>query len=152
MKSLSASDLKRIQMRALNSKCSIFGNMFKRAYKENLDVKDFIRKVMTNKKLEEYLVVDDRFEWADECVLLYFITHNFDIKLKYGNELDDYFFYFAGYLYKYWMTTRNMKPSEVYKIMPIQRLEKMFDFYHTQDWDYIINDATEQYKEGKFIE
>lgn len=46
----------------------------------------------------------------------------------------------AGYLYKYWVSTRNADPREVYKIAPIKLIAVRYGFYHTQDIDYIIDD------------
>ena len=40
------------------------------------------------------------------------------------------------------------KPCQVYKILPIETLEERFDFYHTQGWDFIIQDATDMYNKS----
>lgn len=125
----------------------IFGQMFQlQAQKKHYDSIDFIHKVMTSKKLESMLTYDDIWEWSDECTLFCWID-NQGLKFKTGRTLDEYVLWFTGYLYKYWIKTRNMNPCEVYKILPIRQFIKQFDFYHTQGWEYIIYDATKQYNE-----
>lgn len=51
--------------------------------------------------------------------------------------------WFAGFLYKYWIITRDMSPQEIYKIAPIQRIYKAFPRLHTQGWEFAIEDLTE---------
>lgn len=40
---------------------------------------------------------------------------------------------------------------EIYKILPFNRFVANFNFYHTQGWDYVIDDAIENYKTGNYI-
>lgn len=49
--------------------------------------------------------------------------------------------WFAGYLYKYWMMTRGIDRRKIYRFLPFEKFLNGFAFYHTQDWDYIINDV-----------
>ena len=65
--------------------------------------------------------------------------------------VDEYVLWFAGYLYKYWMNTRGTSRRKIYKILPFPRLLATFEFYHTQGWDYVIDDAIKTYKTGNYI-
>lgn len=69
------------------------------------------------------------------------------IPLVKGDTEDDYLMWFTGYLYKYWMTTRNLDRRQVYKILPFDKMIKAFDFYHTQDLEYVVEEATRVYNE-----
>lgn len=128
---------------------NMFGKLFQfqaRYYK--LESKSFIRTIMTDKRFEEIIVNHDEFDWCDETFLCSELVNNFNIQFKQGKALDQYMLWYAGYLYKWWMMLYNKKPCEVYRILPITKLIDNFDFYHTQDWDYVIQDATERYNEN----
>ena len=100
---------------------------------------------MTDKRFEDRIIDHDAFEWCDQAFLCCDIVEDFGVKFKQGETLDQYVLWFAGYLYKWWIMMYHKKPSQVYKILPIETLEERFDFYHTQGWDFIIQDATDMY-------
>ena len=72
-------------------------------------------------------------------------------KFKKGNNVNDYAMWFLGYLYKYWMKTRGVSRQQIYKILPFERYMASFEFYHTQGWDYVIEDAIKTYKDKTYI-
>lgn len=59
--------------------------------------------------------------------------------------------WFAGYLYKYWMTTRDVSRQEVYKILPFKRLVASFDFLHTQGLEFVIEESIRMYNDKSYI-
>lgn len=128
----------------IHFRCNMFGNMFKQSLKDGLDSKTFIKDVMTNKNYDFMFITYACQEWSDDA-FMYSVIKN-KTKCKKGKTLDSYILWFAGYLYRYWMETRNMDRKDIYKILPIEKLLNGFDFYHTQDWDYIINDVSNNEK------
>lgn len=128
-----------------DEKCDIFGKMFQiSAAKFHYDSLDFIYQIMTTNNPEyiDMIMVDERTEWCDEYFLIA-VLRDF-CKFKEGSVLDTFVLWFIGYTYKYWMRTRNMKPNEVYTILPVEVFLERFEFYHTQDWEYIVQDAMYQ--------
>lgn len=136
-----------LEKRQLNFKCRVFGQMFQRAvHYGNYNIRKFVKQLMTDKVYEDLLMIDERFEWADECVLLSYLenTKSFNKCKGIVEEFDDYELKFIGHLYKYWMRTRNTKPSEVYKLLPFDKFHNNFGFYHTQGEEFIINDVIKE--------
>ena len=123
-------------------KCNVMGGAFRISVEKGYDSADFVRKVMTSKKLDYLFKMDDVQEWCDDCYFLSILEYH--LKFKKGKTKDPYFMWFAGYLYKYFLM-RNYTRKTVYEVLPLKRLEAAFPFYHTQDWDYIIDDAIRVY-------
>lgn len=69
-----------------------------------------------------------------------------EIKVGQGVAYDSYVMWMYGYLIKYWTAYRDITPEQIWKILPVDKFNEMFNFYHTQGWNYIIDDATEAYK------
>lgn len=130
-------------------KCNIMADAFKLSVKKGYNTIDFITKVMTSKKLDWLFAMDDCFEWADDAVLLSVLEHN--LKLKKGPVLDEFTAWLIGYTYKYWLLTWNTNRYEIWNVLPVQRFLASFDFYHTQDWDYVIEDAIKVYETGNYV-
>jgi hypothetical protein len=60
--------------------------------------------------------------------------------------------WYGGYLYKYWIDYKDLKPEELYtilNILPWNEYIKGFAFYHTQDWRYVVEDAIDTYNRNK---
>lgn len=130
------------KQRLTNEKCEIFGKMLAlSAEKYHFDSLSYIERLMTDKRFEDILMVDERTEWCDEYFLSSVINDMYPFET--GNVLDPYMLWFIGYTYKYWMRTRNLTPKTVYDILPIRTFIERFGFYHTQGWEYIIADAQE---------
>jgi hypothetical protein len=63
-----------------------------------------------------------------------------EMQFKKGKCYDYDVLYLTGYLYKYWVSTRRADPVKVYRLAPIKKIGIRYEFYHTQDIDYIIDD------------
>ena len=132
------------EIRLLESKSKIFGMLFEYVvFNKGYNIRKFVKQLMTNKVYEDLLMIDERFEWADECVLLSYLEHVKSFKKCAGivEEFDAYELRFIGRVYKYWMRKYNKKPREVYKILPFDKFHNNFGFWHTQGDEYIIQDA-----------
>ena len=68
-----------------------------------------------------------------------------EFKLTKGNALDEYVMYSYGYLLKYWLDIHKVEPRLIVKILPLERFNAKFGFYHTQGDEYIIENETERY-------
>ena len=135
------------EMHLTDEKSEILGRAFVLSAKEGYESKEFVKAVMSSPKIEFFINVDESADWCDE----WFLFANFEqcYKFKKGKTIEEYELWFMGYLYKYWMRTRHMKAKDVYKILPFEEFHNRFGFYHTQGWDYIIEDMTQEYKEKK---
>lgn len=130
----------------LNYKCDLFGNVFTWSAKDGYDSYDFVKKVMTDKRLEKYFVYNDIQEWSDDSFLYHTIIKDIGKDIKKGKPIyDDYILWFAGYLYNYWMISQDMSCQAVYKICPFQLLVDNFEYLHCIDWDACIVFARENY-------
>jgi hypothetical protein len=67
-----------------------------------------------------------------------------EMKFKKGGHYDADTLWMAGYLYKYWTSTRHADTREIYKIAPIRKLAIRYNFYHTQGFEYIIEDLIDR--------
>ena len=134
-------------LKLLNQKSRIFGKLFERAVSYgNYNIRRFVKQLMTDKAYEHLLMVDERFEWADECVLLDYLERKKSFN-KCKGVVEDFDFYelrFIGHLYKYWIRKYNVTPSYVYGILPFDKFHDRFGFYHTQGEEYIIQDALKE--------
>lgn len=132
-----------------NEKSSILAKVFELSVKEGYSSKKFVEAVMTNEKLA-YLINEDNVpDWCDGYFLI--ATFSSEYAFEKGKTISKDKMWFLGYLYKYWMKSQGMPAKEVYKILPYDRYLSMYDFYHTQGWNYIIQDATEVYKNKSYI-
>lgn len=133
----------------LAEKSNIFGNLFKRAVSYGgYNIRKFTKQLMTNKIYENLLMLDERFEWADECVLLDYLDRKKSFKSCKGvvEEFDEFELWFIGHLYKYWMRAYDKTPSYVYCRLPFDDFHNRFSFYHTQGEEYIIQDTEKRHK------
>lgn len=132
-------------------KSEIFGRTFALSSKEGMDSKKFVEAVMTEESMSDLVNVDEDQRWCDEYMLLNRLEDKREKPFEKGDTTDQYVMWFLGYLYKYWMRLYNLDAKTVYKILPFDRYLVMYNYYHTQDWDKVIYDATESYKEGNYI-
>lgn len=138
-----------IDFQILHLKCNIFGRVFELSAADNFDSYEFAKKIMTDKSIAWIYETDDCQDWCDGEFLYSELKSGLDFKK--GKTLDTYLLHFAGYLYKYWMNTKGTDRAEIYKILPLQRLEASFGFYHTQGWEYIIEDSIQAYKNKSYV-
>lgn len=112
-----------------------------------------------NEKIDSYMLAEKFLNerWGNNILLekslkeLESPTYMLDkailkLDLKRGKTYDEYLMWMYGYLIKYWTGYRNIKPLKIWEILPIDRFNKLFSFYHTQGWDYIIDDSIKRYK------
>ena len=118
---------------------------FKKASLDNLDSKDFVEKFIFT-EFGNDILDDNNFRYYYCWTVMYdkFI-HNVACKSG-GTVLDEYLMWMYGYVIKYWQGTRNFPVKEIYKILPLDKFDRLFDFYHTQSWDYIIEDSIRRWK------
>ena len=126
----------------IKAQAEMVGRCFQRSALLGIDSDDFAEKFMTT----EYgiMVITDKrmIEYSDEGFMLEGFTREF--KFKKGFCYDEDVLWLTGYLYKYWVSTRNADPRYIYKIAPIKLIGERYEFYHTQDFDYVINDLIER--------
>lgn len=130
-------------------KSNLMGKTFALSVRKGLESKSFVENIMCNPKLNGLVNQDNDQRWCDDVVLLDHFSRMYTFKS--GETVDEYMMWFLGYLYKYWMHKKNLNSVEVYKILPFERYLVMYNFYHTQDWNYIIEDATKVYKDKSYI-
>ena len=132
-----------------NEKSNILAKVFELSVKNGYSSEEFVETIMCNEKLA-YLINEDNVpDWSDGYFLI--ATFSSEYSFKKGKTISKDKMWFLGYLYKYWMRSRSMSAKEVYGILPFKRYLAMYDFYHTQGWEYIIQDATEMYKNKSYI-
>ena len=139
-----------IRKKDLHRKCKFLGGVFRASASDGYESISFVRKLMTDSQFAFLLTHDQMIEWCDDSFLYHHIIRHYPVFEK-GETADPYLLWFAGYLYKYWMNTRNIPPDKIYQILPLERLSAMFAFYHTQDWDFVIEDSTRLYHEDAFV-
>lgn len=126
----------------VQTQCEFIASCFKHSARDGFDSDDFAEKLMTT----DYgvMVLTDRrmIEYSDDNFMYEGFTRNLTFKkgAHYSLEVLE----LAGYLYKYWISTRKEDPREIYKIAPIKLIANRYGFYHTQDLDYVINDIIER--------
>lgn len=140
----------KLEEKRLHHISNVFSTAFESSVYNNCDSYDFARKVMTTKEIDWLFGNDDVQDWCDGWFLFSVFEHELGA-FKKGTTLDKYVMKFAGYLYKYWMNTRHTDRYQIYEVLPLERLVATFGFYHTQGWDYIINDAVKTYKEKSYV-
>ena len=134
----------------LMRKCNIMGRAFEFSVNYyHYDSASLVKKVMTDKRVEYLFEIDDCQDWCDGAFLMSILSYK--LKPIKGECADPYAMWFLGYLYKYWMKTRGTSCREIYKILPFERFMANFEFYHTQGWEYIIENAIEAYKLKNYI-
>lgn len=62
------------------------------------------------------------------------------LKPRHGKAYESYVLEFAGYLYKYWISTRNEKPKKIYEMAPLSLIGSRIVLYTLEDVDYAIDD------------
>ena len=129
----------------LNRKCDILGDAFELSVRQyGYDSHDFVKKVMTDRKLDWLFKIDDCQEWCDGHYLMSILDYYEDFKKGVCESAND--MWWIGYLYKYWMLTRGTSRREIYKILPLKRFVATSLFYCSQDWEYVVNDAIRVYE------
>lgn len=118
------------------SKC--IAECFVRSSVFGIDSDDFCKKFLTSEWGKSIFNDGRLYEYSDANYMFEGLQINLD--LIQGEFYDRDVLWTSGYLYKYWASTRNIPSDEMYKLAPIQCIANRYAFYHTQDWDYVIND------------
>lgn len=77
-----------------------------------------------------------------------------ELTFKKGTKEEDFInkdvMWYAGYLYSYWATHHEIEAREMYKLAPLELIDRRFGFYHTQGYAYVIQDILDRpYKNNK---
>ena len=119
------------------------GKCFEVSSEKNIDSYLFAKEFL-NGKLGCEILSEDYLKPYNSFLYM-FDVFNDDAKITKGIAYDKYIMWMYGYLVKYWVYFKEIKPEDVWKILPIDTFKDLFSFYHTQGWGYIIEDATERY-------
>ena len=115
------------------------GKCFEMSVKENYDSLKYASEFMNSEWGSELLTEERIKEYTSLPYMFEKSKKNLDISE--GKTCDPYMMWMYGYLVKYWVGTRNISPKTVWKMLPLDKFDNLFGFYHTQGWDYIINDV-----------
>lgn len=126
----------------LHDRCDTFAQLFSLSVDNRYDFVNFVRRLMTDENLEEIIFSDTE----NEKELLSKLENKIDFKT--GGVLSNFTMWFMGYTYMYWILKHDMKPSEVYKILPVEEFLKRFNEYYTENCDFVVEDAIKRYKES----
>lgn len=129
------------KQKIINYKADLFGKLFELSIKKGYDSEQFISQLMTDDAYKELLNFDDGQDWCDENFLLAKLKRKKDFIMS-KKQYAQFDMWFMGYLYKYWMSTYNKKPNEVFKLLPVDKFYNNLGFYHTQGWEKIIKDCS----------
>lgn len=119
------------------------GKCFEMSTKDNYDSVGFAREFL-NSTWGTELLLEDRIKEYESLPYMYAKAKK-NLNLETGKTYDPYVMWMYGYLVKYWVYKNKTQPDIIWDILPINRFENMFEFYHTQGWNYIINDAEKRY-------
>jgi hypothetical protein len=133
------------------------GNMFKLAGKKGLSIPKLLEFLLTDEFCSTMIQSNYSFEWCDDGFMLDTVIHEYKNRFKKTfpkskKKYDDFLLWYGGYLYKYWIDYKDLKPEELYtilNILPWNEYIKGFAFYHTQDWRYVVEDAIDTYNRNK---
>lgn len=128
-----------------------FAKLMQLTIKKKYDSKKFLEKLYLSDKTQELLSNYLIYDWCDETFLLAEFE-NLVGPFETGKVLDSDVLWFAGYLYEWWVFTRKEKPSKVYTILSIEKLVAGYAFWHTQDWDFVIDEAINMYENDLWTE
>lgn len=95
---------------------------------------DYGYSILTDQRMTEYADANFMYEGLER-----------ELPLKKGLCYEADILYFAGYLYKYWISTKETDPRAIWKIAPISLIAERYGFYHTQGYDYVIADLIDRH-------
>lgn len=125
------------------------GRMFEWSVRKGYDSEKFCKTVMTSDWGIHVMNNDYSQEWADELFCLggfeYFVG------LEKGKCYTEDVMFFIGYLYRHWVLAYKVPAPQVYKMAPPKRILRGYDFLHTQGYDYVIAELTDEAKEHGII-
>lgn len=125
----------------LHRQCTTLADCFVLAGKNGWGSQNFINQlfhtewghnILTGKSAREYTCEGYMYEGLER-----------ELEKKRGKVYPEKVLWYCGYLYRYAAATRECSLEEIYRKIPISTVEKRYGFYHTQDWDYVLNDMME---------
>jgi hypothetical protein len=119
----------------------VIAEVFVRSAQFGLDSDDFCEKFLTSKWGKDIFNDSNTYEYSDSNYMFEGLQRY--LKIEQGEFYDRDVLWFSGYLYKYWASTREVESDIIYKLAPIKCLANRYNFYHTQDWNYVIDDIIE---------
>lgn len=127
----------------ITRQCKTVGYCFAKSGALGIDSDDFGEKMMTSNY--GIMILTDRrmIEYSDGNFMFGGLERALEFKSGRSYETD--ILYYAGYLYKYWISTRGEQPPRIWEIAPLRLIATRYNFYHTQDIDYVINDLIERH-------
>ena len=127
--------------------CDTIADLFVLSGKNGYDSDNFCEQVLTSEYGIDVITGKKDREYYD----YHYMLEGFEInlKLKRGASYDADVLWFAGYLYKFWVTFRGGEPKQIWKIAPISLINRQYGFYHTQGFDYVIDNLIDRYKTSK---
>lgn len=134
--------MSKFPIKYMRFQCDMIAKLFIYSAKMGIDSDDFCYKLLNSTYGVDLLTDNKLAEYCGESFMFEGLEN--ELNFKRGSYYSIDILYYVGYLYKYWISTRNIKPQDVYKIAPISMLAKRYEFYHTQDWDYVINDIVKR--------
>ena len=118
------------------------GKCFERTVKDGYDSYKFAKDIL-NENWGIALLTENVIRAFDSVSYMYDSIKE-SINLVKGETYDEYLMWMYGYLVKYWVYKEDISPVDIWKLLPIDIFDARFNFYHTQGWDYIIEDAKEK--------
>ena len=113
-----------LPMSYINMQCKIVAGCFRLSGADGIDSEDFAKQMMTSDYGVMVLTDKRMVEYSCDTFMYEGVQRN--LKLKHGKTYESYVLEFAGYLYKYWISTRNEKPQKIYKMAPLSLLQGLF--------------------------
>ena len=117
---------------------------FEYSVEKGIESYTFVKEFM-NSKIGRNILLELETKPFNSFAYMFDIIQD-ELHVKQGKTYDSYVMWMYGYLIKYWTAYRDITPEQIWKILPIDMFNNMFGFYHTQGWNYIIDDATDRYK------
>lgn len=116
----------------------VVGKCFVLSAEQGYDSDDFAKQFLTSEYGIDILTDRVLNEYSAHTFMLAGFKRALD--LKKGGCYDRDVLYLVGFLYKYWWSTRETDPRVIYRLAPIQLIANRYEFYHTQGFEYVIND------------
>lgn len=121
---------------AFEYKCNMFGEVFLWSVKDGYESFDFVKTIMTDRRLDKYFICNDIQDWSDDSFLYHTLKNVVGKDIKQGKPIwDDYILWFSGYLYNYMMIRYDFNRLLVYELLPFEDIVDNFNMLHCMDWD-----------------
>ena len=122
----------------LNMQCNTIADTFVLSGDNNWDSDDFAKKLFNTEWGINILMGISIYEYTCPRYMYSGLVDN--LKKKIGKTYSSDILWYCGYLYRYIIENSKDTPKDIYKKAPINKIANGYEFYHTQDWDYVKND------------